>query len=596
MKFFYRFLTLLLHLVSVVMAADTNAWKSRSIYFVLTDRIARNSSDTGGGSCSNLGNYCGGTFKGLESKLDYIKGLGFDAIWITPVVASYAGGCHGYWAQDLYGINQNYGTADDLKSLVNSAHSKGIYMMVDVVANHMGFGAISDNRPAPLNQDSSYHTACDINYSDQNSVEECRIANLPDVYTQRSEIRTLYQAYVRPGGRSHGNKYQFDGVRIDTVKHVEKDFWPPFASAAGAYCIGEVFDGDPAYLAGYASLMPGLLNYAIYYPMNNFYQQKGSAQALVDMHNTVSNTFPDPTALGNFLDNHDNARWLNQKNDVSLLKNALAFVMLSRGIPIVYYGTEQGYAGGADPANREDLWRSNFNIQSDLYQAISRLAGARKSTGGLAGNDHVHLYVTNNAYAWSRAGGNLVVLTTNTGSGTSGNYCFNTQKANGAWTNAFGSGSYTSDGSGNICVSVTNGKPVVLVAGSATTASATKDATTTQTTSTATTLATSACPTAVSVTFSQMVVTTFGETIKIAGNTAELGDWDTSKAPTLSAAQYTTSNPVWSITLKLTAGQFVEYKFIRVSSSGSVTWESDPNRSYNVPSCQASSTVSSDWR
>lgn len=70
------------------LAADTPAWKSRSIYFVLTDRVARSNSDTGSGPCSNLGKYCGGTFKGLESKLDYIKGLGFDAIWITPVVAS----------------------------------------------------------------------------------------------------------------------------------------------------------------------------------------------------------------------------------------------------------------------------------------------------------------------------------------------------------------------------------------------------------------------------------------------------------------------------------------------------------------------------
>jgi alpha-amylase len=80
--------TILFYITSVVTAADTSAWKSRSIYFVLTDRIARSSSDTGGGSCNNLGNYCGGTFKGLESKLDYIKGLGFDAIWITPIVAS----------------------------------------------------------------------------------------------------------------------------------------------------------------------------------------------------------------------------------------------------------------------------------------------------------------------------------------------------------------------------------------------------------------------------------------------------------------------------------------------------------------------------
>jgi alpha-amylase len=81
-------LTFILCFVALVSAADTNAWKSRSIYFVLTDRIARSNSDTGGASCGNLSNYCGGTFKGLESKLDYIKGLGLDAIWITPVVAS----------------------------------------------------------------------------------------------------------------------------------------------------------------------------------------------------------------------------------------------------------------------------------------------------------------------------------------------------------------------------------------------------------------------------------------------------------------------------------------------------------------------------
>lgn len=71
-----------------VLGADTNLWKSRTIYFALTDRVARNENDGGGGSCGNLSNYCGGTFKGLQGKLDYIKGMGFDAIWITPVIES----------------------------------------------------------------------------------------------------------------------------------------------------------------------------------------------------------------------------------------------------------------------------------------------------------------------------------------------------------------------------------------------------------------------------------------------------------------------------------------------------------------------------
>lgn len=463
--------------------------------------------------------------------------------------------------------------------------------MVDVVANHMGQGAIADNRPSPLNQTSSYHSTCDINYNDQNSVEECRIANLPDLNTESSEIRNLLNTWVSWLVK----EYSFDGVRIDTVKHVEKDFWPGFASAIGAYSIGEVWDGNPTYLAEYAKLMPGLLNYATFYPMNNFYQQKGSAQALVDMMNTVSNAFPDPSALGTFLDNHDNPRWLSQKNDQTLLKNALAYVILSRGIPILYYGTEQGYSGGNDPANREDLWRSSFNTNADLYQAIKKLTAARKASGGLAGNDHTHLYVADNAYAWSRANGNLIVLTTNAGSSSNAQHCFNTQKANGKWTNTYGNGAtVAADGSGNICVNVSNGEPVVLVASTGATPSSTPITNPTATTFRTTT--STACPTSVSVSFTHRIVTVPGETIKIAGNTTQLGNWNVASAPALSAASYTSSNPVWTITLSLTAKQALQYKFVKVSSSGAITWESDPNRAYTVPACQASAAVSSTWQ
>ncbi|KAI0401827.1 glycoside hydrolase superfamily [Xylaria palmicola] len=460
MRFPAATIVVLSQLFLPVLSADTASWKSRNIYFALTDRVARNSDDTGGDACGDLGSYCGGTFQGLESKLDYIAGMGFDAIWITPVVANKAGGYHGYWAEDLYSVNSNYGTADDLKSLVSAAHEKGIYVMVDVVANHMGPGDVGNNKPEPLNQESSYHAACEIDYSDQNSVENCRIADLPDVNTESSDIQSLFQEWIK----WLVTEYSFDGVRIDTVKHVSKDFWPGFSSAAGVYTIGEVFDGDPNYLAEYADLMSGLLNYGIYYPMNNFYQQKGSSQAIVDMHSTISSTFPDPAALGTFLDNHDNARWLNSKNDLSLFKNALAYVILSRGIPIVYYGTEQGYSGGADPANREDLWRSSFNTDAELYQVVSRLSAARKSAGGLAADDQAHLYVADTAYAWSRAGGDLIVLTTNSGLGSSGDHCFDTQVPNGQWNNTFGTGSYSSDGDGQVCVSITNGEPVVLLA------------------------------------------------------------------------------------------------------------------------------------
>ena len=74
----------------------------------------------------------------MTNQLDYIKGMGFDAIWISPVVENHDGGYHGYWATNWEEVNHNFGSKDDLKALVSAAHSKGIWVMVDVVANHVG--------------------------------------------------------------------------------------------------------------------------------------------------------------------------------------------------------------------------------------------------------------------------------------------------------------------------------------------------------------------------------------------------------------------------------------------------------------------------
>ena len=334
--------------------------------------------------------------------------------------------------------------------------------MADVVANHMGPGDISSNKPDLLSRNSSYHAKCDIDYNDQTSIEQCWVAgSLPDINTESSDVQKTLHEWISWLVK----EYQFDGLRIDTVKHVNKTFWPDFSKASGVYTIGEVFDGDPKYLAGYADAMDGLLNYAVFYPVLSFFQQKGgTSQSIVDMHDTLDSLFPDPTTLGTFVDNHDNARFLSGNGDTALLKNALAYVILARGIPILYYGTEQGYAGGNDPANREDLWRSGYNTQADLYQAISRLTSAKASAGGLGGNDHIHLYVVDGAYAWSRADGNLIVLTTNGGSSYSAQHCFDTKKPGSSWENVYSNGNITADDSGKICIPVSNGEPAVLLA------------------------------------------------------------------------------------------------------------------------------------
>jgi lytic starch monooxygenase len=133
-----------------------------------------------------------------------------------------------------------------------------------------------------------------------------------------------------------------------------------------------------------------------------------------------------------------------------------------------------------------------------------------------------------------------------------------------------------------------------------TTATTTSAATQTSTTMSTTATSATACASAVAsvaVSFQESVTTSYGDTIKLVGSIDQLGAWDVTAAPALSADSYTAANPLWKYTATLSAGTTFEYKFVRVAASGSVTWESDPNRSYTVPSdCQATATVSSLWR
>ncbi|KAI3340287.1 family 15 glycosyl hydrolase [Ustulina deusta] len=131
------------------------------------------------------------------------------------------------------------------------------------------------------------------------------------------------------------------------------------------------------------------------------------------------------------------------------------------------------------------------------------------------------------------------------------------------------------------------------------------DATTTVTftTPTATTTrastTTGSCPqvTAVAVSFTVRKVTTYGQTVKIVGNTDQLGNWDTSKAVALSASQYTSSNPIWAGTVALSPGLAIQYKYIVVNTDNSVVWEADPNRSYTVPTgCTSTAEEVDAWQ
>ena len=202
------------------------------------------------------------------------------------------------------------------------------------------------------------------------SADICFYSNveLPDLDTTNQCVVSIYYSWIRALVSTYG----IDGLRIDTVKHVQKSFWPGFSATAGVYCVGEVFDGDPAYTCPYQDYLDGVLNYPLYYPLTAAFQStSGSISGLVNEVNQIKSSCKDTSLLGTFLENHDNPRFPSLTSDVSLDENAVAFTLLADGIPIIYEGQEQHYSGGNDPDNREAIWLSNYSTIGPLYSLIA---------------------------------------------------------------------------------------------------------------------------------------------------------------------------------------------------------------------------------
>ncbi|OBT65738.1 hypothetical protein VE03_03348 [Pseudogymnoascus sp. 23342-1-I1] len=598
-------------------------WRSQSIYQVLTDRFARTDGSTT--ATCNTGDqvYCGGSWTGIVNHLDYIQGMGFTAVWISPVVQQVYGqtsdgsSYHGYWAQDITQLNANFGTAQDLKALSAALHARGMYLMVDIVTNHMayiGCGTCVDySTLVPFNSQSYYHPFCLIDYSVLTSIKTCWMGSntvaLPDLRTEDSDVQATFNAWIT----QLVSDYSIDGLRIDSVQQVNNDFWPSFQAAAGGiHALGEVFNGDPAYVCPYQTSITGLLNFPAYYWITQGFQStSGSMSNIVNGLNTMKSSCSDTTLLGSFLENHDVVRFASLTSDASLQKNAIAFTMLMDGIPIIYAGQEQAYSGGAVPADREATWLSGYNTGSVLYGFVKQVnqirnrATAKDSTWVTWGAVATLIDTQTVLLRKGNAGLQTVGVFTNKGASSSA-YTLTLSSANTGFTanqavvEVISCTAYTADSSGNVVIAMSGGLPRVLypsanlsgsgicsaLTGASTTApvsttlsTVTNPSTTLKTTTLATTsTAVATACTSIAVTFNELVTTAYGTNIKIVGSIAALGSWNTASGVALSASQYTSSKPLWSATISFASGTYFEYKFIQVSSSGAVTWESGSNR------------------
>jgi glycosidase len=429
-------------------------WQRQSIYQIITDRFydgdpANNNADGNYDPSGHRGTSVhGGDFKGIEQKLDYIKALGATAIWISPVVLNARGEFHGYAGQDFYRVDPHWGTLADLQHMIQAAHARGLLVIDDIVVNHGG-DLVDSGDPGYPNfkrppggytlrwrkPDRQYPAPFDLNatnttlsvlfhnnghirdYNDATQVELGELSGLDDFRTESSYVRDrmveIYEYWIKEAG--------FDGYRIDTVKHVEMEFWqkwcPPvhaFAAAQGKpgfFMFGEVYDGSDRKCGSYTGTKAGgpfaldsVLDYPLYFKTKSvFAQATGNTKQLEDRYAAITGNY-DPCAqmrLVTFLDNHDQPRFLSAggaNNNTDRLKVALAFLYTARGIPCLYYGTEQAFNGGNDPYDREDMFAGqfeqgpslgdNFNMTHPLFQWVAKLNNLRRLYPALLTGPH----------------------------------------------------------------------------------------------------------------------------------------------------------------------------------------------------------------
>jgi alpha-amylase len=371
-------------------------WQDESVYFIMVDRFNNgNPKNDYEVNVKDPKAYHGGDLQGIIDKLDYIKEMGFTAIWLTPVFANEKGGYHGYWIEDFYKVEEHFGTLEDLKRLVKEAHKRDMKVILDFVVNHTGYHHPWLNDPAKKDW---FHEKKEIfNWADQSEVENGWLFGLPDLAQENPEVKQ----YLFDVAKWWIKETDIDGYRLDTVKHVPKWFWEEFSKEVKSVkkdfiLLGEVWHDDPRYIADYGKYgIDAFVDYPFYKEASVIFSKPDqSLEPLYNVWRRNAAFYEQPYLLGTFLDNHDQVRFTrlalqNRQNPTTRIKLGLTYLFSAPGIPIMYYGTEIAMDGGEDPDNRRLM---NFRTDKELIEYVSKLGELRNKLPSLRRGDFELLY------------------------------------------------------------------------------------------------------------------------------------------------------------------------------------------------------------
>ena len=423
LKMLKTLITLLFAAQISFVSADTD-WKDELLYFVMLDRFAdgdpTNNQDV---DQSNDLAFHGGDLEGLTQQLDYLADLGATAVWLTPInqqidfsIANPNGqffAHHGYWANDFYAIDPRFGTEADLKNLVSEAHNRGIKVILDVVYNHLGYGAdFEDTRPEWLRMGGQCggddETMC--------------LSGLPDLRTELPEVRNyLFEAHLGLAERTG-----IDGFRLDTVKHISHDFWQEHRRLATErlgsdfMLLGEIWGADKITARPYfkSDELSGAFDFVFRDRtlefLNNISNGKRFGRYLSKRHAVVDGHFLAP-----FLSNHDMLTLLaTLREDKAKYLVAATLLFTAEGLPVITWGEEWGRAGKAWPANRANMYWPDSSVQPNsdwvgdatIFAKFAELIKLRKALPDLRSSKSEVAYTTQDVLALKRGETSLVVV------------------------------------------------------------------------------------------------------------------------------------------------------------------------------------------
>lgn len=429
------------------------------LYLIMPDRFANGdpSNDVISGMRENKvdrnGQYArhGGDFKGISNNIDYIHDLGITAIWLNPVLENDmpAGSYHGYATTDYYKVDRRFGSNEEFVDLVDKAHAKGMKIVMDMIFNHCG----------------SYH----FFFTDRPSKDWF---NYPDKYVQTSyKTTTQHDPYTSDADKKlaldgwfvetmpdlnqrnrHVEKYLIqnsiwwieyaglDGIRQDTHPYADFDMmarwckevtdeYPDFNIVGETWLNNNVaisyWQKDSKLAAPKNSNLRSVMDFPLMSVMEKAFDEETTPwdQGLSRLHEYLTQdiVYANPHELLIFLDNHDTSRFYRNKEQTSNLnrfKQAITFLLTTRGIPEIYYGTEilmaadksegDGYLRRDFPGGWADDSVNTFNRnertkeQNEAFDFMRKLLHWRKGNEAVSKGSLKHFAPLNGVYVYER--------------------------------------------------------------------------------------------------------------------------------------------------------------------------------------------------